>query len=166
MHEARVKIHDPFLQRRDSARLLRAQRAAVECLVERHDHIFRASAGFDTVRAAQLDGGLHGFRAGGQQEDFLQRRGQNGGQLFHQARADFTRKAIIREQTRVGLRRDGVHNLLPAMAGVGDQHPGGPIDPLVAPSIENLKAFGAIPDNGRLPAHCDRFVCVQALQYR
>ena len=107
---------------------------------------------------------LDGFRAGGEQEDLLQRLGQNGDQLFDQARADLAGEAIIGEQVRGGLRGDGVHDLLAAVAGVGDQHAGGPVDPLVAPGVEDLEAFGAMPDDGRLAAHGDGLVGVQALQ--
>ena len=95
-----IQIDDPLLQRGNAAGLLRAERAAVEGLVEGDDHVLGAAARFHAVRAAQLDGALHRFRAGGQQEDLLQRLGQNGDELFHQARADLARKAIVGEQVR------------------------------------------------------------------
>src|ERR1039458_2030826 len=71
-----------------------------------------------------------------------------------------------REGARVrgSLRGDGVHDLLAAVAGVGDQHAGGPVHPLVAPGVEDLEAFGAVPDNGRLAAHGDGLAGVEALQ--
>src|ERR1022692_2675849 len=77
------------------------------------------------MRTAQLDGALDGVRAGGEQEDLLQRLGKNGDELFDQARADLAREAIVGEQARGSLRGDGVHDLLAAVAGVGDQHAGG-----------------------------------------
>ena len=98
---------------------------------------------------------LDGFRAGGQQEDLLQRLRQNGDQLFDQACADLAREAIVGEQVRGSLRGDGVHDLLAAVAGVRNQHAGGPVHPLVAPGVEDLEAFRAMPDDGRLAAHGD-----------
>ena len=44
LHEARIEVDDPLLQRRNAARLLRAQRAAVEGLVEGDDDVLVAAA--------------------------------------------------------------------------------------------------------------------------
>ena len=50
LHEARVEVDDPFLERRNAAGLLRPQRAAVKRLVVRDDHVLGAAARFEAVR--------------------------------------------------------------------------------------------------------------------
>ena len=56
LHEARVEVADPLLQYRNAAHLLRAQRAPVKRLVERHDNVLRASAGLHAMHAVDAAG--------------------------------------------------------------------------------------------------------------
>src|SRR5439155_25225996 len=71
----------------------------------------------------------------------------------------------IREQLRLSLRGDGLDDFLAPMACVGDEHTGGPIDPLVARWIVDLETFGPVPHDGRLAAHGDRLEPIQPLEY-
>src|SRR5262245_22282686 len=50
------------------------------------------------------------------------------------------------------------------MTGVGDQDPGGPVDPLVAATVVDLQAFGVIPYDRWLAAHGHRFVGIEAFE--
>src|SRR5205814_335686 len=101
LHEAWIEIDDPFLEGRNTARLLRSERAAMKRFIEAHDHVLGASTGLQAMRTAQLDGAFYGFRAGGEQEDFFQRIRQNRNQLFDETRADLAGEVEIREQLRL-----------------------------------------------------------------
>ena len=97
---------------------------------------------------------------------FFSGSGRMADERLHQARADLAREAVIGQQLRLRLPRDRVDDLLAAVAGVGDQHAGRPVDPLVAPGVVNLEAFGVVPDDGRLAAHGDRLVLIKPLENR
>ena len=57
------------------------------------------------------------------------------------------------EQAVVDLGADRGGDARGVVAGVGDQHAGGPVDPAVAPGVVDRKAFGAVPDDRRLALH-------------
>ncbi len=61
---------------------------------------------------------------------------------------------------------DGVDDLLAAVAGIGDEHAGRPVDPVIAASVVDLEAFGVIPHDRRLAAHRHRFEAVQLFKSR
>ena len=166
LHEARVEIDDPFLQRWDAARLLRAHGAAMESFLEGDDDVLTAPAVADAPGTAQLDRAFDGFRAGGQQEHFLERLRQQPGEPLDQLCALQVGEAVAGEQTLGGLAADGVADFLAAVAGVRDQHARGPVDPAVAESVVNLEARGMIPQDRRLAAHGQRFPTRQRFEYR
>src|ERR1700721_1855449 len=59
LHEAWIQIPNPVLERRNSASLLRSQRASVKRFVVGDDHALAAAAGLCAITAAQLDGAFH-----------------------------------------------------------------------------------------------------------
>src|ERR1043166_6999212 len=91
LYKTPVQVDDPFLQRRYAACLLRAERAPMKRMFERHDHVLAAASRLDPVGAAELDRALDGLRSGGQQEHALERRGQKGGEALHESRASRAR---------------------------------------------------------------------------
>ena len=134
-------------------------------VVERHDRDLVPPAGLEPVGAAQLHGALHRLGARSQQEDLLQWRRQQGGQLLHQAAANLAWEAVVGKQPVLGLGADGLHDLGAAVTGVGDQHAAGPVEPAVSPAIVNIHTLGAVPHHRRLALHGYRFGGVEALQY-
>ena len=70
LHETRVEVHDPVLERRDAAGLLGAESSPVKGVAERDDRDLLRSGVLDAVDAAQLHGAFDGLRSGGQQKDF------------------------------------------------------------------------------------------------
>src|SRR5260370_12698957 len=118
------------------------------------------------MRPAAFDGAFQGLGAGGEQENFLERFGQNRSQLFHQARADFAGEAIVGEELGLRRLRDRLDDFAGAMAGVGNQHARGPVDPLVAVGVVDLESLGAVTHDGGLAAHGDGLVLVEPLENR
>ena len=138
----------------------------METLLEGDDNVLGPAAVGNAPGAAELDRAFDGFRAGGQQKHLLERLRQQARQPFHQLRALQVGEAVTSEQTLGGLAADGVANFLAAVAGVGDQHARGPVDPAVAERVVNLKAGGMIPQNRRLAAHGQRLPARQRLERR
>ena len=125
-------------------------------------------AGSQPFGTGQLDGALHRFRPGGEQEDlFLSGSGRRpASRSTGKARSDVARKAVAGQQAGRCLSGDGINDWLPSMSGVGDQHSRRPIDPAVAVSVVDLKTFGLVPHYGRLATHCERFVALQPFENR
>ena len=72
LHHVLVEIHDPLLERRDSAGHLRAERAAVEGVLKRDDgDLFRLPPCLPPG-ARQLDRAFARLGAGGQQEHLFE----------------------------------------------------------------------------------------------
>ena len=94
----------------------------MERFIEADDDNFAPAAHFDAVGAAEFDRAFDGFRTGRQQEDFLERFRQHGGQLLDEIGTDFIGETVVGEQSVRGLRANGVDDLLTAVAGVGDEH--------------------------------------------
>jgi hypothetical protein len=61
---------------------------------------------------------------------------------------------------------DGADDFLTAVSGVGYEDSGGPVDPAVAVGVEDLEAFGALPDDRGLALHGEGFQTVEFVQQR
>jgi hypothetical protein len=125
----------------------------VERLVEGDDHVLAAPAAFTPWARHSLMAHSTVSEPVVSRNTFFSGSGSRSEKLLHQPRADFAGEAIVGEQAGGACAAIGVGDLLAAVAGVGDQHAGGPVDPLVAPGVVHLEALGAMPDDGRLPAH-------------
>ena len=64
----------------------------------------------------------------------------------------------------MGLAGDGVDDFGAAVAGVGGEDSGGPVEPAVAPGVVNLEAFGAVPDNGGMVVEGAGFKLLEAFE--
>ncbi len=96
---------------------------------------------------------------------FLSGAGSSGRNSRHQSGADLAREAVVGQQVRLRLTHHGIDDFFgTAVTGIGDEHPGGPIDPAVAPAVVHLEAFGVVPDDGRLTPHGDGLNLVQRVQ--
>ncbi|MGC4052521.1 MAG: hypothetical protein QM757_24585 [Paludibaculum sp.] len=164
LDEAGIEVADPLLQDGDAAYLLGAERAAVEGLLERDDDVLGASADLVAVDAGDFDGELDSLGAGGEQKDLLQRLRHEADEAFAEFGANGGGEAVVREQSVLRLGADRVGDLFAAVAGVGDEDAGRPVEPLVAPGVVDLEAFGAVPDDGRLAGHGAQLEVVQLLE--
>ena len=145
-----IRIGDPGLQFRHAAEDLRAERTAVESVLECHDH-FLAHALFRAVGAHQLQGTLAGFRSGAEHEHLRIRDRAYADQFACRFDALLRREQV---GSHHGLVHNGVYRFLDfgiGMAGICDQDGGREIDPLVAEGIADLvSVLGMVPDHQRL----------------
>ena len=153
LHHVRVEVDDPFLERGDAADHLRAHGAPMERALVAHEGDLLIAADRAPVGPRQLDGGLGCLGAGGQQEDLLQRVGRELRQLRHEPGAHLAGEAVVVQQRLLGLGADGLHDLRPAVPGVGHEHARAPVDPGVAPGVVDLEAICSIPNHIALAAH-------------
>ncbi len=161
-----VKVHDPLLQGRYAAGHLGPHRAAVEGVVEGHDADLLPPADPRPFGSGQLDRALGRLGAGGQQEHLVEPLRCDFRQFCRQAGALTARKAVVVDQPAIDLFEHRAGNLGVVVAGVGDQHAARPVEPPVAPAVENLATLGPIPDHQRLAAHRPGFVLAKLLENR
>lgn len=153
LDKAGVEVDDPFFKHGDAAGLLGAEGTAVEGFFVGDDDVLRGATNLDAVAAGEFNGAFDGFRADGEQEDLLMGFRHEVGEAFDEVGADFVGEAVVGEEAVLGLFDDGVDDFGAAVAGVGDEDAGGPIDPLVAPFVFDGRVEGGIPDDGGLALH-------------
>lgn len=153
LDEAGVEVDDPFFKDGDAAGLLGAEGAAVEGFFVGDDDVLRGAADLHAVGAGEFDRAFDGFRADGEEEDLLMRLWHEVRETLDEVGADFVGEAVVGEEAVLGLFDDGVDDFGAAVAGVGDEDAGGPIDPLVAPFVFDGRVEGGIPYDGGLALH-------------
>ncbi len=134
-----------FLGAGQAARAQRGVGAAVESAVEADDLETAAVALHDA------DGALDGLAAGREEEAFVEMRRQDGDELFGGLDARLVQAFVVVEELGGGG-LDGFDQIGVAMADVGDEHAGGPVDEGVAVHVGDQDARGAVPDDGGLIA--------------
>lgn len=166
LNESRIQVDDPVLERGNAARLLRAERTPVKCALIGDDDVLVAPAVLHAICAAELDGALHRLGARGEQENLLEPFRQHRGKPLHQPRANFAREAVVGQEPPPGLRRDRLDDLRAAVSRIAHEHARRPVNPLIAPGIEDLEAFGPVPHDRGLALHGQGLVFLERVQDR
>jgi len=130
------------------------------------DDVLAGAVLVHAVGTRQLDGVLGGLGAGAQEEDLVIRARRGGGQEAAELGAALVGEHVGGQERLVDRLAQCLADLRAAMAGVGHQHAARPVQPGVAPAVEDLEALGAVPDHRRLALHADRFVAQEFLENR
>ena len=114
--------------------------------------------------AGELDAVLGCFRAGGEQEDLVALGRGQAGQQLDQLGPSLMGKDVRAEEGTLHHLLEGAHDLGMPVADVGDEHPGGPVQPLVPPRVIDAPSLRMVDDKGRLALHGGRLEPFQRLE--
>ena len=111
--------------------------------------------------AHQLDTHFGRFRPGGQQERFIQAGWSDFAQLAHQGETGLAGKTIVVNKPMMNLIGHRLGNGRVSVTGIGHEYIAGPVEPLIAPAVENMNTLRAIPEDRRLAGHRHRLGSAQ-----
>ena len=129
----------------------RAVAPSVEAAPERNDLVIAA------VFSGHPERGVHGFRSRRHEDDLVEVGGGLLDELPRQGQPLRGREVEGVEEA-LGLLPDGRGQPRVSMTDVGHEHPGRPVEIVLAVDVPDLGAPAMVPDDRRLPVHAGRLV--------